>query len=48
MDDGSRYITLFDSEKYDAIYNRIRYLTSLKCGIAYIFSHYFAKIRVDS
>ena len=36
--DGTRYLTLFDSEKYDAIYNRIRYLISLKSGITYIFS----------
>ena len=46
--DGTRYLTLFGSEKYDAIYDRIRYLISLKSGITYIFSCYFAKIRVDS
>ena len=46
--DGSRYLTLFVSEKYDAIYHRIRYLISLKSSITYIFSHYFAKIKVDS
>ena len=45
--DGTRYLTLFGSEKY-AIYNRIRYLISLKSGITYISSHYFAKIKVDS
>ena len=38
---GTRYLTLFGSEKYDAIYNRIRYLISIKSGITYIFSHYF-------
>ena len=27
---GIRYLILFGSDKYDAIYNRIRYLTSLK------------------
>ena len=43
---GTRYLTLFGSEKYDAIYNRIR--LSLKSGITYIFSHYLAKIKVDS
>ena len=26
MDDGTRYLTLFGSEKYDAIYDRIRIL----------------------
>ena len=35
-------------KKNNAIYDRIRYLTSLKSGITYIFSHYFAKIKVDS
>ena len=36
--DGTRYLTLFGS---DAIYNRTRYLIMF-------FSHYFAKIIVDS
>ena len=34
---------LFGPEKNDAIYNRIRYLISLKSGITYIFYHYYAK-----
>ena len=42
--DGTRHLTLFDSEKYGAIYDRIRYLISLKSGITYIFSLYFAKV----
>ena len=46
--DGTRYLTLFGPEKYDAIYNRIRYLISLKSGMTYIISHYLAKIKVDS
>ena len=45
--DGTRYLTLFGSEKYDAIYNTIRYLITLKSSITYIFSHYFVKIKVD-
>ena len=44
--DGARYLTLFGTEKYDAIYDRIRYLISLKSSITYIFSHCFAKIKV--
>ena len=36
--DGIRYLTFFDSEKHDAIYNRIRYLISQKSGITYFFS----------
>ena len=46
--DGTRYLTLFGSEKYDAFYDRIRYLISLKSSITYICSHYFAKIKVHS
>ena len=40
ISDGTRYLTLFGSEKHEAIYNRIRYFLSLKSGITYIFSHY--------
>ena len=47
--DGTRYLTLFGSEKYEAIYNRIRYLIrQKKVAITYIFSHYFWKLKVDS
>ena len=46
--DGIRYGILFRSEKYDSIYKRIRYLISVKSGITYIFSHNYAKIKVDS
>ena len=53
--DENRYLTLFVSENYDAIYNRnryhinrIRYLISLQSSITYFFSHYFVKINVDS
>ena len=37
--DETRYLTLSGSEKYDAIYDRIRYLVSLKSDITYIFSY---------
>ena len=46
--DGTGYLTLFGSKKYDAIYDGIRCLASLKSGITYIFSHYFVKNKVDS
>ena len=46
--DGTRCLIMFGSEKCDTIYDRIRYLISLKSGITYISSHYFAKIKVDS
>ena len=45
--DGTKYF-LCGSEKYDAIYNRIRYLLSLKSSIADVFSHYHTKVKVDS
>ena len=35
--DGTRDLTLFGTKKYDIIYDRIRYLMSLKSGITYIF-----------
>ena len=44
--DGPRYLVLLGPEKYDAIYNRIRYFISLKSGTTNIFSHYYAKIKV--
>ena len=46
--DGTRYLTLFDSEKHDALSGKIRCLISLKSGITYIFYDDFAKINVDS
>ena len=45
--DGARYLTSFGSEKYDALYYKIRYLVSLKSGITYYFSHNFAEIKID-
>ena len=44
--DGTRYLTLFGSERYDAIYGIIRYLISLKNSITYIFSHYLRKSKL--
>ena len=46
--DGIRCLTLFGSEKYDAIYFRIRYLINLESSITYFFSHYYAKYKVFS
>ena len=46
--DGTRYLVLFGSEKHDSIYNRIRYLISVKSGITYVTFHNYAKIKVDS
>ena len=46
--DGIRYLLLFGSKSYGAIYNRIRYLISKKSGITDIIYHNFARIRIDS
>ena len=35
-------------DKYDAIYNRIRYLISQKRGITYGVSNNFARIKIHS
>ena len=43
--DRSRYLVLFGAENYDAIYNKIRYLVSLKNGITYVFPYYYAKLK---
>ena len=45
---GTRYVVLFEGEKYDFIYNRIRYLMGVKSGVTYVISHNYAKIKVDS
>ena len=45
--DGTRYFVLLGSKKYDAIYNRIRYLKSQKSGITYVISINYAKIKTD-
>ena len=45
------FIRSFDgtrNEKCEAVYDGIRYLISLKSGITYIFSQYFAKFKIDS
>ena len=44
--DETKYLTLFGSEKHDAIYNRIRYLTIIKSGITDIYCNYYLKIKV--
>ena len=45
---GIRYLVLFGPERYDTIYDRIRYLISEESSITYSISHDFAKIRIDS
>ena len=47
LDDGTRYLVLFGSEKYDYIYNRIRYLISVKTVMTYVIYHNYANIKVN-
>ena len=44
----TRYLTLFGFERYNVLNNRMRYLINLKSSIKYVFSRYYAKIKVDS
>ena len=46
--DRTRYLVLFGSEKYDHIYNTIRYLISVKRDVTNIISYNFGKIKVYS
>ena len=46
--EGTRYLVLFVTEKYDSIYDRIRYLISVRSGIACIIFHNYARIKVES
>ena len=46
--DGTSNLVLFGSEKFDFIYNRIRYLIGIKSGITYVTFYNNAKIKVDS
>ena len=43
---GTKYF--LKNEKNDAIYERIKHLVRLKSGITYIFSHKYAKLKIDS
>ena len=46
--DEIRYLVLFGGEKYDSIYNKIRYDTGVNSGITYFISHNYIKIKIDS
>ena len=46
--DWTRYLVLLDFGKNHDIFHRIRYLLVVKSGIAYAFSHNYARIKVDS
>ena len=46
--DGTKYLVLLGIEKYDAIYNKIRYLISQKSDATNIFFHNYARIKMYS
>ena len=45
--DRTRYIILFGFEKYNIIFNRIKYLPRLNSNISYVISHNYVKIKLD-
>ena len=48
VQDGIRYLVSFGDEKYDFIYNSIRYLKEVKSSITYVISPNYSKIEVQS
>ena len=46
--DATKYLVLFDPQKYDAIFDNIRYLIGLKSCITYADSDNYAKTKIDS
>ena len=46
--DGTKYLVLFSTEKYDVTFDWNEYLIGLKSRIKYVFSHNYAKIKIDS
>ena len=46
--DVTRYLILLRGERYDFMYNMIRYLIGVKSSITYVVSHNYAKIQFDS
>ena len=46
--DRNRFAVLLGFEKYNAIYDRIRYLIGLKYSITLVYPYNFGKIKIDS
>ena len=46
--DATKWLVLFGFEKYNATYDRFRYIIQLKNGITYVFSYNYAKIKIDT
>ena len=45
---GKKYLVLFGLAKYDAIFDRIKYIIGLKSRLTYFFSYKYAKIKFKS
>ena len=45
--DETKYLVLYGLEKYNVIYDRLRYLIRLKSDFTYVFFYTYAKIKVD-
>ena len=45
---GTKYLMLFGPEKYDAIFDNIRYLIKLKSSITYVDSLNYSKVKIVS
>ena len=48
LDDRTRHLGLFGSEKNHSICNRVRYFIGVESNITYVISHNYAKIKADS
>ena len=48
VQDEIRYLVSFGDEKYNFIYNSIRYLKEVKSSITYVISPNYSKIEVQS
>ena len=46
--DGTRYLVLFDFQKYHEIFDRIRYLIGVKSDIIYVFSHNYSFFFINN
>ena len=46
--DGTKHFVLFNLEKHNVIYGRIRYPICLTSGFTFTFSHIYAEIKIDS
>ena len=45
--EGIRYLILYNYKRYNAIYDKMKYLLSEKSGITDSINHNFARIRTD-